>query len=108
MKSPTHEFTEDAIAGGWKLRGGDLRYQHDGYTEAVNEHEILLDPLAWQAVGTTRGWTDSKKLVYEFDRRVPAGTEKMPRPAWRKNMHHFIDHLAEGKDIETALAEIAK
>lgn len=44
------QFIEDAIKGGW----------NDGDTMAIwhinNPHQILLDPLAWQAVGKTRGW----------------------------------------------------
>lgn len=49
-----------AIEGGWKWRkskvslikrGKELRFQHDGYTEAVDENAIVLDPLFWKALG---------------------------------------------------------
>lgn len=87
MKSATHQFIEDAKAGGWKT------------TNAVpydDRFEILLDPLAWQAVGKTRGW------------KCPEGEHKAELCGfrWRYEWHRFIDHLADGKSIEEALAAI--
>ena len=54
------QFIEKAIGGGWKPHDhfnepcdiGDLKYA-----------EILLDPLAWKAVGKVEGWYDSKELI---------------------------------------------
>ena len=62
----TQQFVEDAIKGGYeKLEKSseDLYYwknQHWGYygDNWVRDAEILLDPLAWQAVGKTRGWVE--------------------------------------------------
>ena len=87
----TKQFIEDAIAGG----GIDF----DGYfTDCDKEdvldsiHRVLLDPTAWRAVGKTRGW-DKGWL----------GAED-----WKTEWSIFIDHLADGKTIEEALAAISE
>lgn len=101
----TKQFIEDAIAGGWKEKsrpiitervGGELAVLFgDGKTDGMVLAEILLDPLAWQAVGKTRGW-ETGNPVDNFD----------PYEETRANMHDFIDHLADGKDVEEALSAI--
>lgn len=50
-------------------------------------YKLLLDPLAWQAVGKTRDWS---KYEYSI-------------PFWREAMHMFIDLLADGDSVEEAL-----
>ena len=82
----TKQFIEDAIEGGWKL------YAYD-----VNEifkrelvFRVLLDPLAWQAVGKTRGWEESK------------GNGEYP--VFRDEWHAFIDELMKKKTIEESLS----
>ncbi len=87
----TQQFIEDAIEGGW-MEGEDSRYRR-AYASIGN---TLLNPLAWQAVGKTRGWTD-----YNDSYGVP---EKSQR--WNFQMHRFIDHLADGKTIEEALTAL--
>ena len=54
----------------------------------------LLDPLAWQAVGKTRGWSGS-------------GWMDSPTQAIH-NWHRFIDHLADVTTIDEALAAISQ
>lgn len=95
--------------------------------------QTLLDPSAWQAVGKTRGW---KRSVCRFDTgyfqtsyqpSTPNGPEEwfsscnecgaeeldyaeFPEgnvvEEFRRNMHRFIDALADGDDIDTALGKI--
>ena len=122
MTTQTQQFIEDAIAGGWKSgllelpnsyyevdtlsrKQGDTTGVWFYHTELdlnkwpikksieVLAGEILLDPLAWQAVGKQRGWFVGNDN--EFD-----NARKMGR--W----HRFIDHLADGNTIEEALKEI--
>lgn len=45
---------------------------------------IFLDPLFWQALGKSLGWTDTDTVKI-----------------WKYNWHLFIDHLASGKDPES-------
>lgn len=56
----------------------------------VSDAEILLDPLAWQAVGKVEGWHRGS-------------LDEAFHPTWKQNMHRMIDALAEGKTIEDYL-----
>ena len=88
----TKQFIEDAVAGGWLHINN---YDGDWKTE-----QILLDPTAWQAVGKTRGW------VVSFPNEEDVFSS--PLKEWRYRWHSFIDHLADGKTIEEALAAISE
>ena len=55
--------------------------------EQMKWSDILLDPLFWQALGNNQGWG-----FYE---------EKIEEDEWRDKWHNFIDHLAEGKSINS-------
>lgn len=54
--------------------------------------DILLDPLFWQALGKAMGWE------FRSDHKEP----------WKKEWHRFIDHLAEGKDVESFFKDLLK
>ncbi len=103
-KTAVQTFIEDAIAGGWGVQANGHRgvekvghvgnkyfYIHapDGGTYREQTAFMLLDPIAWRAVGKTRGWKE-RQYVYSI----------------RGRMHRFIDALADGDDIETALTKI--
>lgn len=55
--------------------------------------KALLDPLAWQAVGKTRGWLE------HYDH---LGKER----DWHGQWHQFVSYLANGLSIEEALAKL--
>ena len=100
-KSETRSFIEDAIAGGYAEGRADFIRRLPQYALC----QIFLDPLAWQAVYKVR----SCPGPCNGDVRNPAcpicggwGSNKNPRP----HMHRFIDHLADGKTIDEALAAI--
>lgn len=97
----THQFIEDAIAGGWKPYN-DIHNIND--LEACYRFEILLDPLAWQAVGKTRGWDRLTDVA--GDSNTPEYSNWFPY-TWGWRQHRFIDHLADGKSIEEALTAIS-
>lgn len=71
------------------------------------KEQILLDPLAWQAVGKTRGWNNYDEL-YQRLYRKSGGGGLMPQNmnGYMGMMHKFIDHLADGKSIEESLTAI--
>ena len=125
----TQQFIEDAIAGGWKsdlLQLPNSYYKIDKLTRKQGDTvgiwfyytkldlnkwptkksievlagEVLLDPLAWQAVGKARGW-DNRTTFYN---RFTDGREDAL--SWRLDMHRFIDHLADGDDINSALGKL--
>lgn len=99
----TKQFIFDAIDGECLFRA---RYrsssQHivyenaDEMTSIKTVHEVLLDPLAWSAVGKTRGWGYRKV----HDEKIEYGALNM--------QHRFIDALAGGKTIEESLQSISK
>jgi hypothetical protein len=56
---------------------------------SANINRILLDPLFWQALGKNLGWHPSGVI-----------------PSWTSEWHHFVDHLAEGKDPNSFFLEL--
>lgn len=103
-------FIEKAIEGGWKSDqphiskgafedGTFFGFPHwkwkdeQGNIKRATMWEILLDHLAWQAVGKVEGWGDMR-----------GWTDGMP--AWKMRMHCMIEALAEGKTIEEFLATL--
>ncbi len=121
----TQQFIEDAIKCGWKpvdeimpkhflwrtpfqvFVAGHLcsLYFETKVPNAEKESvlvrvsEILLDPLAWQAVGKTRGWSEPRmmKTVYEQQ-----GIEIHATGCFAQQLY-FNALLADGLTIEEAL-----
>ncbi len=95
----TQQFIEDAIKGGW--RSDIPEHQHQSFIDGTQGdiRFMLLDPLAWQAVGKTRGWVPECKCGKEHP-----GDYFMTHGQWRANLREFTDHLADDKTIEEALA----
>lgn len=93
MKNKTKQFIEKAIEGGWKpnysLQGNLSNSVFAEYLELHFGYRILLDPLAWQAVGKVEGWTTVKKEHRNF------GITLAEMDEWYFNMHRMIDALAE-------------
>lgn len=100
----TQQFIEDAIAGGYEI---DL--------EEDVVATVLLDPLAWQAVGKQRDWTENVHsvppasnhlgILYHGGMHMLEGIQVMCEASkWK--MTNFMAHLADGKTIDEALAAI--
>lgn len=90
--TPTYQFIEDCLAGGYRKENPD-------FSAPQSLALLLLDPLAWQAVGKTRRWPSNITAVED-------GKSVVRMPQWQYNWHRFIDHLANGRTIEEALAAI--
>jgi hypothetical protein len=90
----TETFIKDAIGGGWDEMPFRLAPHSD--FKALNVEKMLLAPLAWQAVGKTRRWEEYAETHYDLE----------PPHSWHYHWHRFIDHLADGDDIETALSKL--
>ncbi len=123
----TQRFISLAIEGGWrKAEKPNLSVNENGEcfvdflgghdTGTYFESDILLDPLAWQAVGKVK-WRPMKKAQTMPARingkrgAVVAHKRMMSYPRtnqWLKEQHRFIDLLADGKSIEEALGEILR
>jgi len=103
----TQQFIEDAIAGGWRFQ---LPVAHPENTEWTLSGDdlgfkalMLLDPLAWQAVGKTRGWDEGN--LDTTNSSYAEGTYSQDW-MWRHLWHTVIDHLADGRSVDEALAAI--
>jgi hypothetical protein len=102
------KFIEKAIAGWYEMEndeivetdGLEVTITDEGYETALSGktkntvtkftiEQILLDPLAWQAVGKVEGWGKGKHGLMMYE--------------WLTNMHRMIDALAEGKTIDEFL-----
>lgn len=103
----TEQFIKDAIAGGWEGNKFQERLYVYGdslgrtYSKSEPLSSVLLDPLAWLAVGKTRGW--DVQVTDELHRYV----QYVDCPEVTYNMHRFIDHLCDGDSIEDALGKIS-
>jgi len=86
-------------------KGGYLG--HGVYTkETADEfrHQILLDSLFWQALGKALGWIDADGIsVAKYWKNT---SPKSKYELWLWNWHALVDHLAEGKDIESFFATL--
>lgn len=94
-------------------------YRHDGIElyngipEILTSQEvILLDPLFWQALEKGLGQEDKCEDCIEepIHKWCASGSheEKSHRRVWKYQWHRFIDHLAEGKDIESFFTNLIK
>ena len=115
----TAQFIEDAIAGGWRWKyypleapefelcnanseGVVATWKHNGSSFFIDIDSAVLDPLAWQAVGKTRGWKEAGIYSSNTHRGIKDGCWRDHQ--WKISLHRFLDHLADGKTIEEALA----
>jgi hypothetical protein len=85
---------------GWELDDGVLKVMGTynkikAVTDYVLVEQILLDPSFWQALGKARGWGIE-----------PSGSISQGQAQWLIYWHHFIDHLAAGKDAESFFATL--
>lgn len=100
----TKQFAKDAVLGGYPITRHGVIELYDGEPFAVRVADLLLDPVAWQAVGKTRGWKKSRVPFYTDDIYVDAGWHDIP--TWQYRMHRFIGALCDGKTIEEALGMV--
>ncbi|WP_423066047.1 hypothetical protein [Devosia sp. CN2-171] len=119
--NPTQQFIEDAIAGGLEVYGGTKGWEVPpkemgeeavelkgdyvycwGYDKdevktytAIHLYKVLLDPLAWQAVGKQRGWALTPEAVYD------------KQSHWTTWSQRFFENLMVRRmSIDEALAEL--
>lgn len=90
-----------AIEGGYDAVGHIVNYGSYTYAEPA----ILLDPLFWQGLGKSLGCksTGLFRTCLCIDTH---GAHEIGE--WEIFWHRFIDHLAEGKDIESFFSELIK
>ena len=96
-----------------------------GYDSSLvyNREIVLLNPLFWRALSKSENWGTTKlnwsdgdlssygvhyfggKFTYPYNEGADVEFEI---DTWRLQMHYFIDHIAEGKDIDSFFNELLK
>lgn len=117
----TQTFIKLAIEGGWNAarchdhiswvwsRGGEK----ESFSK-ICTFSIILDALAWQAVGKVKGWSGGEIGVCSLcGQRKVADCNCAPEHSfvieeWLYWQHQMLDLLADGKSIEEALGELLK
>jgi hypothetical protein len=105
----TQKFIEKVNEGGyvdsqnrriWGIEDGNivLMYEDGHRAASVSFSEILLDPLAWQAVGKVEGWLKTLGNATTFYPLIDR-----PMDEWEFKWHRLLVALAEGKTIEQYL-----
>lgn len=108
-----------AIEGGWSEspRIASLKARVGPMSKSVAfENEIFLvycaDPLFWKALGKAEGWTpvlysqtakQDDLLYFSAQDFVPTVME-----GYRYQMFRFVDHIVDGKDIDSFFNQLLK
>lgn len=109
MTSYTQRAIEDAVKGGWrpsKYLDYDDAKMMNGFAGFVSFHYqqyALLDPVFWQALGKTRGWTAKCDAAFLDGFAHPSynACKGCKKASWMLFWHRLIDHLASGGTIES-------
>jgi len=111
------EALTQATAGGYHINRSDGMATYDSgasrpysaWTRKDNDstlrvavEETLLDPAFWQAFGSALGWAQAMRTVHAVENGRPTVVTRTGHH-WRYHWHRFIDHLAEGQDVEPSL-----
>ncbi len=94
------------------INGGDFMVDVGlGMPYRRDINSILLDPLFWQALGKAEGWHNEEWTTCRNGCQVDGQGEgchhdlnregHYRKPFWHYQWRKFIDHLAEGKDIDS-------
>lgn len=104
MTPYTNKAIEKAIKGGWdknraKVTNLDMRDGHEGLAISMQSTDrALLDLIFWQSLGKSLGWKENPKYLKSYK----------GNNTWWSYWHDFIDHLSEGKDIESFFESLLK
>ncbi len=94
-----NEAIKCAIEGGWNdVVVGDENGQYRAF----------LDPFFWQALGKMEGWEETSHRADALAYSLSVIHNKKILPRWRREWHHFIDHLAEGATPDDFFNELLK
>ena len=103
----TTRFIEDATDGGYVYPPHSEWHSALGHKGPMCLYLILLDKDAWIAVGKTRGWNKIGEMHYDFFDKEQCENPKYDHSrTWPGKWHLFIDHLADGKNINQSLSAL--
>jgi hypothetical protein len=85
---------ECAIEGGYDEK---KRLTALGVLKSI--HEMLLDPLFWRSLGKQQGW---KSVTIGGVEQIKGSNN------WWSKWHDLIDHIADGKSIDSFFEQLLK
>ena len=94
---PRYEPYSSRTQSGWIVYS---EYQGVKLSKSVNQHQVILDPLFWQALGKARGWG-----TYDKGTTTAWGSREIGEVSLL-NWHRFIEHLWTGQDAESFFASL--
>ncbi len=80
---------------------------HGERHSTLYKRRAFLDPRFWQALGKAKGWSTkgATSIVWLDDGRTGECINEAAGQ-WLFEMHCFIDHLVDGRDIESFFADL--
>lgn len=93
------EAIQKAKQEGWRCK----QHTEQSYPDEKWQF-VTSDPTFWQALGKAEGWEDPEK----GDDFPEAEVLDLKQTGWNARWHHFIDHLAEGKDANSFFTNLIK
>lgn len=109
---------EEAVKRGYPLKEWKIcegKHIQSAKESVVFLDVVFLDPAFWQALGKARGWEGKCSDCYKGEphKWCQSGSHLDLEPEkyhnnypWRVEWHRFIDHLAEGKEINEFFKEL--
>lgn len=103
----SQRFVEAAVRGGW--------HKDIGLSIADRKYicNVLLSADAWRAVGREMGWVGKCYICNKTEKEGhtvfcsrQCNNDRYDIGSWLNNLHDFIDHLAQGKSVDSALGEV--
>ena len=90
------DIIQKAIEGGWN----DEECYTLGDWRKLNIDRACLDPLFWKALGKKQEWPD--KICMNCGAvNLSICCDGTKLSGWQYQWHRFIDHLSNGKDVES-------
>lgn len=107
-----------ALEGGYSLSGYS-KSNPKTYIADQKQYELFLDPLFWKCLGKQQGWKENVWICHidgVIDGHNVTNDEKCDfcktpvscGKEWVFKMHNFIDHIVEGKSIDSFFEELLK
>jgi hypothetical protein len=95
-------YNKDKTLGGWWYKwksededGNEIKLENPCCFDHITyQYIFLMNPLFWQALGCNQGWG--------------VGDEECDENVWKDYWHRFIDHIADGGDIDEYFNQILK
>lgn len=105
----TKQAIETAIVGGWNFeKWKDQLFKKKNLLEwkdyTINQqdpHKFFLDPWFWKGLQKGLG---AEKAKYEWSKKDGTITNIMHW--WGNTMHSFLEHLMDGKNLESFFEEL--